>query len=59
MKFSRMLLTIGLAIIGFWVVGILLNLAKWIIELALIIGLVLVILSIINNYWQSTKKDGN
>lgn len=56
MNFMKLLFYIGLAIIGFWVLGLLLDFAKWILEISLIVGLVLVIISLINQYYESKKK---
>lgn len=56
MKISQLLLYIGLAILGFWLLGFVLELAKWAIDIALIIGLILVIVSLLNQYYESKHK---
>lgn len=52
----KLLLYIGLAIIGFWLLGLLLDFAKWVVDIALVVGLVLVIISLINQYFETKKK---
>lgn len=56
MKFSTLIFYIGLAIIGFWLLGLLFKLASWALHIALIVGLVLVILSLINQYFSNKRK---
>lgn len=55
MNLSKLLLYIGLAIIGFWVLGFLLKLTAAILDIALIVGLVLVVIWLVNEY--ITKKN--
>lgn len=55
MKLSQLILYIGLAILGFWLLGLLLDLAEGVIGIVLVVGLVLVILSLLNQYYQSHK----
>lgn len=56
MKFSRLVLAIGIAVLAFWVLGLLLKLAGWLIEIALIVGLILVIISLVDQYYQRRKS---
>lgn len=56
MGFTKLLLYIGVAILGFWLLGLLLKLATWIIDIVLVVGLVLVILSFVNEYYENKKK---
>tara|TARA_B100001123_G_scaffold402931_1_gene490933 strand:+ start:1004 stop:1186 length:183 start_codon:yes stop_codon:yes gene_type:complete len=52
MKLSQLLLAIGVVIIAFWVLGFLLKLAGWLIEIALIVGVILVIVALVNRYYE-------
>lgn len=59
MKLSQLLLAIGVVIIAFWVLGLLLKLAGWLIEIALIIGVIFVIIALVNLYYEhraATRK---
>ncbi len=56
MTISRLLLAIGIAIIGFWVLGVVLHIAAFILGVALFIGLVLVVASLIDMYITGKKK---
>jgi hypothetical protein len=56
MTFGRLLLSIGLAIVGFWLLGLVLTIAAWVLDVALIIGLILVIFSLINMYSVGKKR---
>ncbi|MFA6050635.1 MAG: hypothetical protein WC761_05570 [Candidatus Paceibacterota bacterium] len=56
MTFGKLLLSIGLAIVGFWLLGLVLTIAAWVLDVALIIGLILVIISLINMYIEGKKR---
>ena len=58
MKLSQLLLAIGVVIIAFWVLGFLLKLAGWLIEIALIVGVILVIVALVNRYYQQRSPKG-
>lgn len=55
MKLSNLLLYIVLAIIGFWLLSFAVKLAGWVIEIVLVVGLVLVIISLVSQYFDSQK----
>lgn len=56
MKLTQLMLYIGLAIIGFWLVSLLFKLAVWAVDIALIIGLVLILIALVEAYWTQRKK---
>ncbi|MGB4759089.1 MAG: hypothetical protein WBP26_03445 [Candidatus Saccharimonadales bacterium] len=56
MKFSQLLLYVLLVIIGFWILGIALSIAKWLIEIALFVTFVLVIVYLVNRFYESHKN---
>jgi CHASE2 domain-containing sensor protein len=59
MKLRTLMLYIGLAILGFYLIGFVLNLAAWALDIALTIGVVLVILALINKFYDSRKNTKN
>lgn len=50
-----LLLYIGLAILGFYILGFILNIAAWLLDVALTIGVLLIIVALINKYYDSRK----
>ena len=48
MNFRTLVLYIGLAILGFYLIGFILNLAAWALDIALIIGFALVVVALLN-----------
>lgn len=55
MKVSQLFFYIALAIIGFWLLGVAFKLAAWVLDIGLIVALVVVLLAIVNEFWQSRK----
>jgi CHASE2 domain-containing sensor protein len=55
MKFRTLVLYIGLAILGFYLLGFVLNLTAWALDIALTIGLILVVVALINKFYDSKK----
>ena len=49
------MLYIGLAILGFYLLGFVLDLAAWALDIALVIGLILVVVAILNKFYDSRK----
>jgi hypothetical protein len=56
MKFRTLMLYIGLAILGFYLIGFVLNLAAWALDIALTIGLILVVIALLNKFYESKKN---
>lgn len=56
MKLPQLFLYIGLAILGFWALNLAFKLATWVAELSLVIGLVLVIIGLINEYYEARMR---
>ena len=56
MTFRTLVLYIGFAILGFYILGFVLNLASWALDIALITGLVLVIIALVSKYYDSKKR---
>lgn len=55
MKLTQLLLYIGIAILGFWLLGLLLKIAAWLAEIALVVGLILIIVALIGRYYDHHK----
>lgn len=55
MGIGQLFLYILLAIIGFWLVGLILDVAKWVMEVALCVGLLVVIVWLIGQYLRSNR----
>jgi membrane protein implicated in regulation of membrane protease activity len=56
MTFRTLMLYIGFAILGFYLIGFVLNLAAWALDVALIIGLILVVTALLNKFYESKKR---
>lgn len=59
MKVSQLFFYIALAIIGFWLLGVLLKLAQWILDIGLVIALVIVLIAIVNEFFKGRKPATN
>lgn len=55
MNFRTLMLYIGLAVLGFYIIGFLLDLAAWALDITLTVGLVLVVIALINKFYESRK----
>ncbi len=55
MGIGQLFVYILLAIIGFWLVGLILDVAKWVMEVALFVGLLVVIVWLISQYLRSNQ----
>lgn len=56
MKFRTIVLYVGLAILGFYILGFILNLAAWALDIALITGLILVVVALLNKLYESKMR---
>ncbi|MBI2038188.1 MAG: hypothetical protein HYT15_04700 [Candidatus Magasanikbacteria bacterium] len=56
MTFSKLLLYIGGAVIGFCLLGVVLSVATAILQLALVVGLILVVIGLIDEYINKRNK---
>ena len=52
MKLSQLLMYIGIAIIAVWLLGMIIQLAGAFFRVALIIGLVLIVISLVQRYYE-------
>ena len=52
MKISQLLLYIGVAVIAVWILGMVIRLAGAIFEVALVVGLILVVAALISQYYE-------
>ena len=50
-----LILYIGLVILGFYILGFILNVPAWLLDVALTIGVLLIIVALINKYYDSRK----
>ncbi|MDN5274585.1 MAG: hypothetical protein JWP06_486 [Candidatus Saccharibacteria bacterium] len=55
MNFRTLMLYIGLAVLGFYIIGFILDLAAWALDITLTVGLVLVVIALINKFYESRK----
>lgn len=56
MSITQLFLYILLAIVIFWILRLILNVAKWLMGAALIVGLIVAIVWLINQYWVGKQK---
>ncbi len=56
MKLKTLLLSIGVVIIGFWLLGLAFKIAGWILNALLFVGVVFVVFSLIKQYFEDRKK---
>jgi membrane protein implicated in regulation of membrane protease activity len=49
------MLYIGFAILGFYIIGFVLDLASWALDITLTVGLVLVVIALFNKFYESRK----
>jgi membrane protein implicated in regulation of membrane protease activity len=50
------MLYIGLAVLGFYIIGFILDLAAWALDITLTVGLVLVVIALINKFYESRNS---
>lgn len=55
MSIGQLFIYVLLAIIAFWILGVVLDIAKWLVEIVLVAGLIVVIAWLLNQYWVQNK----
>lgn len=55
MKISRLILAIIIAVVAFWLLGIILKLTLWLLNIVLFVGLVIVIALLLEHYFENKK----
>lgn len=56
MKLSRLVLAIIIAVVAFWLLGIILKIALWLLNVVLFVGLVVVIALLLERYFGDKSK---
>lgn len=56
MKLSRLVLAVIIAIVVFWLLGIVLKVAVWLLNIGLFVGLVIVIALLLEGYFGTRSR---
>lgn len=56
MKIKNLLLAVGIVVVGFWLLGLILKVAVWILQILLAVAAVLVVAGLLGRYFDERKR---
>lgn len=56
MKLKNLLLAVGIVVVGFWLLGLILKIAVWILQVLIAVAAVLIVAGLLGRYFDERKR---